>query len=110
MDVTMDISGDPPPEELNARAVTLFNQTFALEPSVDALQVSLQHMSSTMTNCVYIVIIDPEPIVPTAHAPRTTRAIYNNHNQNIAQMLRKYILHVYGTGINELLSRRNKLF
>ncbi|KAJ2840973.1 hypothetical protein GGI22_008110, partial [Coemansia erecta] len=103
MDVTMDMSDNPPPEELNARVAALFNQIFAPEPAVDASQVSLQHMSGAMTNYVYIATIDPEPTVPTAQAPRMMRTAVNSQQQDTTLMPRKYIIRVYGTGLDEIL-------
>ncbi|KAJ2393128.1 hypothetical protein GGI23_005083 [Coemansia sp. RSA 2559] len=110
MDVTMDMSDNPPPEELNARVAALFNQIFAPEPAVDASQVSLQHMSGAMTNYVYIATIDPEPTVPTAQAPRMMRTAVNSQQQDTTLMPRKYIIRVYGTGLDEILSREKEVF
>ncbi|KAJ1790868.1 hypothetical protein LPJ59_005087 [Coemansia sp. RSA 2399] len=110
MNVTMDMDDNPPPEELNARVATLFNQIFAPEPAVDASQVSLQHMSGAKSNYVYMMTIDPAPIVPTAQAPRMMRASVNNQQQETTLMPRKYILRVYGAGLDEILSREKELY
>ncbi|KAJ2868137.1 hypothetical protein GGI22_000901 [Coemansia erecta] len=110
MDITMDLSGEPASHEVNARVATLFNQMYGPVPEIDASQVSLRHMSDARTNHVYIATIDPEPTIPTTQIPRTLRTTLNNQQQKTTQMPRKYILRVFGTGANELLSREKEAF
>ncbi|KAJ1795610.1 hypothetical protein LPJ59_004249 [Coemansia sp. RSA 2399] len=120
MDITMDISDDPNPKELKARVATLFNQIFAPEPAIKAFQVSVHRLSGAMTNCVYMATIDPAPTVPAARAPRmlrTTTSSWKLHqksgkqNQEAAtQLPRKYLLRVYGAGVDEFLSRDKELY
>ncbi|KAJ1662985.1 hypothetical protein EV178_005396 [Coemansia sp. RSA 1646] len=118
IDITIDIRDVSSPGELNARVAVLFNQIFTPEPAIKALQVSLKKMSGTYTNCVYMVTIDPASTVPISLAFRTLRATAgkNQHgkskeqHQESTQLPRKYLLHVYGTDIDEILSREKELF
>ncbi|KAJ1662987.1 hypothetical protein EV178_005398 [Coemansia sp. RSA 1646] len=116
-DITMDISDDPSPRELKARIAKLFNQIFAPEPAIKASQVSVNRLSGAMTNCVFMATIDPAPTVPTARAPRMLRATAggkhqhrNSKHQEATQLPRKYLLRVYGTGVDEFLSREKELY
>ncbi|KAJ2540341.1 hypothetical protein EV175_006243 [Coemansia sp. RSA 1933] len=110
MDVAIDVSDNPAAKVLNARVVALFNQLFGPKPAIDASNVSLHHMSGSMTNRVYIMTIDPAPMVPRARAPYMLRAAAQNKHHEAIQMPRKYMFRIYGTGIEEILSRENELF
>ncbi|KAJ2552889.1 hypothetical protein EV175_003140 [Coemansia sp. RSA 1933] len=125
MEITMDISDDPSAKELKARVAKLFNQIFGPEPAIKAMQVAVNRLSGAMTNCVYMVTIDPAPTVPASRAPRMLRGTgggkpHHHHqqqqkgatkqSQDSTQLPRKYLLRVYGTGVDEFLSREKELY
>ncbi|KAI9502316.1 hypothetical protein GGI25_006137 [Coemansia spiralis] len=116
MDIFMDISDDPRPSELHERAARLFNQVFAPEPAVRGSQVRVRRLSGAMTNCVFMMTIDPVPSVPSSRAPKmlmSTRqyAKGSGHTgKHTTPLPKKYLLRVYGTGVDEFLSRTKELY
>ncbi|KAJ2317475.1 hypothetical protein IWW51_005353 [Coemansia sp. RSA 2702] len=88
MDVTMEIGDEPSDEELGRRVARLINQIFGPQPEVDGKQVAIHQLSGAMTNSVYMVTVTPAP----------------------AELPAKYLLRVYGAGVDEFLSREKELY
>ncbi|KAJ2863076.1 hypothetical protein GGI22_002046 [Coemansia erecta] len=109
-DISVDISDDPSPEELNERVATLFNQLFVPDLSVKASQVSINRLNGGMTNLVYKVTVDPAPSLPIDQVLRILRVPTDKQQQEVTQMPRKYLLRIYGTGADEFLSRDKELY
>ncbi|KAJ2714393.1 hypothetical protein H4R19_001753 [Coemansia spiralis] len=93
MDLTMEIGDSPSECELRARVAQLFNSVFGPAPPIEAARVTVDRLSGAMTNCVYMVA------VAGRHIGRGGR-----------EMPAKYLLRVYGTGVDEFLSRENELY
>ncbi|KAJ2648816.1 hypothetical protein IWW40_003616 [Coemansia sp. RSA 1250] len=88
MEVTMEILDTPSHEQLLGRVARLINQVFEPETPVASEQVDLQRLSGAMTNCIFMVTLTPPP----------------------QQLPAKYLLRVYGTGVDEFLSREKELY
>ncbi|KAJ2659375.1 hypothetical protein IWW48_003522 [Coemansia sp. RSA 1200] len=117
LDITMDISDEPGAQELEKRVATLFNEIFAPVPPITGAQVAVHRLSGAMTNCVYMATITPAPTVPMSRAPRMLRSTNARvrqttaqHHQQLQQLPRKYLLRVYGAGVDEFLSREKELY
>ncbi|KAJ2798524.1 hypothetical protein H4R21_003896, partial [Coemansia helicoidea] len=93
MDVTMEIGDAPGEDELRVRVARLFNDVFGPAPAIDARRVTVSRLSGAMTNCVYMVAVKGR------HVGRRGKT-----------MPAKYLLRVYGTGVDEFLSRDNELY
>ncbi|KAJ2380472.1 hypothetical protein GGI23_007781, partial [Coemansia sp. RSA 2559] len=109
LDINVDISDAPSPEELNERVATLFNQLFVPDLSVKASQVSINRLNGGMTNLVYKVTVDPASSLPTDKVLRILRVPTDKQQQGVTQMPRKYLLRIYGAGADEFLSRDKEL-
>ncbi|KAJ2129619.1 hypothetical protein GGF48_002357 [Coemansia sp. RSA 921] len=86
-DITMDVSDSPGEKELERRVARLITSVF--EPRTPLLDVCVDRLSGAMTNSVYMVTLSA---------------------QRPAPLLSKYLLRVYGTGVDELLSREKELY
>ncbi|KAI7825468.1 kinase-like domain-containing protein [Kickxella alabastrina] len=111
MDISMDISDNPPADVLSERIATLFNQVFAPHEEIHGEHVRASRLSGAMTNCVYMVEIIPAPTLASsstsAHVRRWTR---NKPQEGPVQLPAKYLLRVYGAGVDEFLSREKELY
>ncbi|KAJ2498718.1 hypothetical protein GGH96_004076 [Coemansia sp. RSA 1972] len=88
-DITMDISDAPNEAELKRRVSRLINSVFEPRLPLLAVHVGVHRLSGAMTNSVYMVTL-------SSHRP--------------FPLLSKYLLRVYGTGVDELLSREKELY
>ncbi|KAJ1878453.1 hypothetical protein LPJ66_011887, partial [Kickxella alabastrina] len=66
MDISMDISDNPPADVLGERIATLFNQVFAPHEEIRGEHVRANRLSGAMTNCVYMVEITPAPTLASS--------------------------------------------
>lgn len=99
MSVVMDISDLPPKDVLKRRVSELFNRVFELEPALQDTDIcEVCRLSGAMTNCVFMVEINPG-----------TRQ-RQDQRQDQRPMPRKYLLRVYGAGVDEFLSREKELY
>ncbi|KAJ2846242.1 hypothetical protein GGI22_006305, partial [Coemansia erecta] len=98
LDIYVDISDDPSPEELNEWVATLFNQMFTPALLIKASQVSAHRLDGGMTNCLYVITIN--------HA---TTVQSEKQQDETTQIPYKYLLRIYGTGADEFLSRDKEL-
>ncbi|KAJ1826698.1 hypothetical protein LPJ56_002050, partial [Coemansia sp. RSA 2599] len=120
MDITIDISDSPSPQELQTRVAHLFNKVFEPKPEILADHVAIQRLSGAMTNCVFMVTISPAPTVPSSssisHVHKWTNLRSNSKkkdseaNKGRILLPSKYLLRVYGTGVDEFLLRDKELY
>ncbi|KAJ2808731.1 hypothetical protein H4R20_000676 [Coemansia guatemalensis] len=113
MDVFMDIADAPDEEELKRRVAKLFDDVFAPMPPVNSSQIEISRISGAMTNCIFMVTIAPPPTVPAALVPASP--FRSDHRQGhssdaLVQLPKKYLLRVYGMGVDEFLSREKELY
>ncbi|KAJ2813957.1 hypothetical protein H4S07_000251, partial [Coemansia furcata] len=113
MHLTMDIADAPSPEELARRVAALFNDVFEPEPSIVPEHVSVARLSGAMTNCVFMVTVTPAPHVAATAA--VTAVLRSSSSAAAAgeervQLPTKYLLRVYGAGVDEFLSRDKELY
>ncbi|KAJ2540483.1 hypothetical protein EV175_006228 [Coemansia sp. RSA 1933] len=106
----MDISDDPSAETLNGRMVILLNQMFAPVTPIEALQVSMSRPDGGRTNLIYIATVDPAPVVPNVQALHMLRVAAQNNQNGTNQMPQKYLLRIYGTGVEEFVSHEKEPF
>ncbi|KAJ2547756.1 hypothetical protein EV175_005087 [Coemansia sp. RSA 1933] len=109
-DLTMDISDGPSAEMLNEQLAKVFNEIFAPVTPIEASQVSMDRLVRGLTNLVYIATVDPAPVVPESQASRILRGAAQRDQNGTIRMPQKYILRIYGTGVDEYLSREKELF
>ncbi|KAJ2048248.1 hypothetical protein H4S04_003948 [Coemansia sp. S16] len=113
MNLVMDIADSPSPEELARRVATLFNSVFEPLPSIEPEHVQVSRLSGAMTNCVFMVTVTPAPHVPaTAAVTAVLRSstVRQGSDDERVQLPVKYLLRVYGTGVDEFLSREKELY
>ncbi|KAJ2877574.1 hypothetical protein FB639_003696, partial [Coemansia asiatica] len=121
MDIFMDISDSPSAKELQARVAHLFNRVFEPKPEILANHVEIQRLSGAMTNSVFMVTISPAPVVPASshlsHVHKWTHLRSNSHgkrkdaeSKSKIVLPAKYLLRVYGTGVDEFLLRDKELY
>ncbi|KAJ2015674.1 hypothetical protein GGI10_001989 [Coemansia sp. RSA 2530] len=110
MDIVMDIADSPSPTELSARVARLFNSVFEPSPSIEPEHVSVSRLSGAMTNCVFMVTVTPAPHVPTTAAVTAVLRSTAVTQGDCVQLPVKYLLRVYGTGVDEFLSREKELY
>ncbi|KAJ1858574.1 hypothetical protein LPJ73_001886 [Coemansia sp. RSA 2703] len=117
MDIVMDISDAPSPSVLRERVADLFNKVFEPKPKIQGDHVSIRRLSGAMTNCVFMVAINPAPSVPSSshhmsHVHKWTSSLRGKAGKSAIshQLPTKYLLRVYGTGVDEFLSREKELY
>ncbi|KAJ2133972.1 hypothetical protein IW136_004814 [Coemansia sp. RSA 678] len=88
-DISMDISDSPSENELQRRVARLITRVFEPRTPLLADHVCVDRLSGAMTNSVYMVTLSAQRPSP---------------------LLSKYLLRVYGTGVDELLSREKELY
>ncbi|PIA13696.1 kinase-like protein [Coemansia reversa NRRL 1564] len=113
MDVFVDIADSPDEEELKRRVAKLFNDVFASVPPVNSSQIEISRLSGAMTNCVFMVTVTPPPTISAALVPSSPfiSNYQNNHKEEtLVKMPKKYLLRVYGMGVDEFLSREKELY
>ncbi|KAJ2079498.1 hypothetical protein H4R24_003731 [Coemansia sp. RSA 988] len=113
MDVVMDIADAPDEDELKRRVAKLFDDVFAPMPSISSSQVNISRISGAMTNCVFMVTITPPPTASAALVPASPFRSEHRQSHNreaLIQLPTKYLLRVYGTGVDEFLSREKELY
>ncbi|ORX67240.1 kinase-like protein [Linderina pennispora] len=93
MSVTMDIQDSPTAQELSRRVARLFNLVFEPLEAIAAKGVRVTRISGALTNCVYMVTLDPAPVA-SVHSSQ----VYTT------------FLRVYGTGVDEIISRDKELY
>ncbi|KAJ1731693.1 hypothetical protein LPJ61_002411 [Coemansia biformis] len=93
MDVTMEIGDGPDDRELRARVAQLFNNVFEAKPQISGDRVTVDRLSGAMTNCVFMVAVEGAYV-----------------GRRGTELPRKYLLRVYGAGVDEFLSRENELY
>ncbi|KAJ2336311.1 hypothetical protein GGI00_000905 [Coemansia sp. RSA 2681] len=113
MNIFMDIADSPSPEELARRVAKLFNSVFEPVPAIEPEHIRVYRLSGAMTNCVYMVTVTPAPHVPASAA--VTSVLRSSSMVGISgaervQLPVKYLLRVYGTGVDEFLSREKELY
>ncbi|KAJ2233663.1 hypothetical protein IWW45_004010 [Coemansia sp. RSA 485] len=119
MNISIDISDSPSMPELQTRVAHLFNQVFEPKPEILANHVEIQRLSGAMTNCVFMVTITPVPSVPSsnqmAHVHKWTNLRSSAKRKDAEAkgkviLPAKYLLRVYGTGVDEFLLRDKELY
>ncbi|KAJ1966218.1 hypothetical protein GGI12_000240 [Dipsacomyces acuminosporus] len=140
MDVTIEIGDNPSSAELKKRIAKLFNTVFSPQPPIEAKHVCADRISGAMTNCIFMVTISPAPAVLMSATPqaqkwaksrefgstKSTAAIAavseffsasttptsgtTTAVDEPARLPAKYLLRVYGTGVDEFLSREKELY
>ncbi|KAJ1725761.1 hypothetical protein LPJ53_000022 [Coemansia erecta] len=117
MDIIMDISDAPSSDVLRERVADLFNRVFEPKPKIQAAHVDIRRLSGAMTNCVFMVAINPAPTVPSSshhlsHVHKWTSSLRGKAGKPTSSHLlpTKYLLRVYGTGVDEFLSREKELY
>ncbi|KAJ2639570.1 hypothetical protein GGF44_002662, partial [Coemansia sp. RSA 1694] len=113
MNIFIDIADSPSPEELARRVAKLFNPVFEPVPAIEPEHVRVYRLNGAMTNCVYMVTVTPAPHVPASAA--VTSVLRSSSMVGISgaervQLPVKYLLRVYGTGVDEFLSREKELY
>ncbi|KAJ2122266.1 hypothetical protein IW147_003562 [Coemansia sp. RSA 720] len=88
-DIIMDISDAPNEAELQRRVARLITSVFEPRTPLLDTHVGVHRLSGAMTNSVYMVTLSTNRPTP---------------------LLSKYLLRVYGTGVDELLSREKELY
>ncbi|KAJ2156954.1 hypothetical protein GGF46_004848 [Coemansia sp. RSA 552] len=113
MDVFIDISDNPGNQELRQRVARLFEDVFGPSLPVAPDHVTINRLSGAMTNCIFMVTVDPQPRVPASRA-LAFRSRGNRRSQQMtddhALLPRRYLLRVYGSGVDEFLSREKELY
>ncbi|KAJ1951452.1 hypothetical protein FBU59_000142 [Linderina macrospora] len=112
MSVTIDIQDAPTGMELSRRVAKLFNSVFEpLEP-IDGESVTVTRISGALTNCVYMVAVRPAPVA-SAHSSQVytwVRESKGPRRANRTELPSKYLLRVYGVGVDEMISRDKELY
>ncbi|KAJ1950961.1 hypothetical protein EC988_004196 [Linderina pennispora] len=112
MSVTMDIQDSPTAQELSRRVARLFNLVFEPLEAIAAKGVRVTRISGALTNCVYMVTLDPAPVasVHSSQVYTWVRERKGSRRADLTELPAKYLLRVYGTGVDEIISRDKELY